>query len=139
MTHYEFLGVARTAGPDEIVKAYRAKARLLHPDVNKSPNAHTEFKQLSEAYTTLIDPNKRAIYNAKLPPEPKPVPPKPKGPPRDAKGNLDYSKDPNLGKSTIIDVPPRKFDVWGQPWDEPNFRDSVRYGVDLDTGMPILR
>lgn len=144
MNHYEFLGVPRTAGSDEIIKAYRAKARLLHPDVSKSPNAHEEFKRLSEAYSTLIDPNKRSIYNGKLPPEPKPTPAK-KDIPRTKEGFIDYSKDPNLGKNTIINVPPKKYDIWGDPIDEPKkpFRDSVQYYTDPRLGgyyeMPDLR
>lgn len=60
---YEVLGVSRDANDDEIKKAFRKQARKLHPDVNKSPNAEEEFKELNEAYDVLSDPNKRAYYD----------------------------------------------------------------------------
>ncbi len=60
---YEVLGVARNATEDEIKKAFRRQARKLHPDVNKSPNAEEEFKELNEAYDVLSDANKRAYYD----------------------------------------------------------------------------
>ena len=60
---YEVIGVSRDATDDEIKKAFRRQARKLHPDVNKSPNAEEEFKELNEAYDILSDPNKRAYYD----------------------------------------------------------------------------
>ena len=60
---YEVLGVARDASEDEIKKAFRRQARKLHPDVNKSPNAEEEFKELNEAYDVLSDPQKRSAYD----------------------------------------------------------------------------
>ena len=60
---YEVLGVARDATDDEIKKAFRRQARKLHPDVNKSPNAEEEFKELNEAYDVLSDPSKRSAYD----------------------------------------------------------------------------
>ena len=60
---YDVIGVSRDATDDEIKKAFRKQARKLHPDVNKSPNAEEEFKELNEAYDVLSDPNKRAYYD----------------------------------------------------------------------------
>lgn len=60
---YEVLGVDRNASDAEIKKAYRHKARELHPDVNRSPNAEEEFKELNEAYDVLSDAGKRAQYD----------------------------------------------------------------------------
>ena len=60
---YEILGVARTATPDEIKKAYRKLARQYHPDVNKDAGADDLFKELNAAYEILSDEDKRARYD----------------------------------------------------------------------------
>ena len=60
---YEILGVSRDASEAEIKKAFRHRARELHPDVNKSANAEEEFKELNEAYDVLSDASKRAQYD----------------------------------------------------------------------------
>lgn len=61
--YYEILGVQRGASSDEIKRAFRKKAAQLHPDRNKSANAHEEFKELNEAYQTLSDPQKKQYYD----------------------------------------------------------------------------
>jgi len=59
--YYKIMGVARTATPDEIKRAYRQLARKYHPDVSKEANAR--FKEVGEAYEVLKDPEKRAAYD----------------------------------------------------------------------------
>lgn len=61
--YYEILGVSKNASKDEIKSAFRKKARELHPDVNKAPDAEEKFKELGKAYETLSDDNKRATYD----------------------------------------------------------------------------
>ena len=61
---YQILGVPRTATQDEIQQAYRKLARQHHPDVNKDPGAEDRFKEISEAYDVLSDPQTRRRYDA---------------------------------------------------------------------------
>lgn len=61
--YYEILGLSRDAGADEIKKAYRRKAREMHPDVSDDPDAATKFKEVSQAYEVLSDPQKRDMYD----------------------------------------------------------------------------
>ncbi|MFU1478680.1 molecular chaperone DnaJ [Roseovarius sp. C7] len=62
--YYEVLGVARGASAEEIKKAYRRKAKELHPDRNKdNPEAETQFKEAGEAYDVLKDADKKAAYD----------------------------------------------------------------------------
>ncbi|WP_372665889.1 DnaJ C-terminal domain-containing protein [Amycolatopsis kentuckyensis] len=60
---YSALGVGRDAGTDEIQRAYRKLARENHPDVNKDPTAEERFKEVSEAYQVLSDPEQRRKYD----------------------------------------------------------------------------
>jgi curved DNA-binding protein len=61
---YETLGVPRTASQDDIQRAYRRLARQYHPDVNHDPGAEDRFKDISEAYDVLSDPETRRRYDA---------------------------------------------------------------------------
>lgn len=62
--YYEVLGLSKGASADEIKKAYRTKAKELHPDRNKdNPKSETQFKEAGEAYDVLKDPEKKAAYD----------------------------------------------------------------------------
>ena len=61
--YYDELGVARTASPEEIQRAYRKLARQYHPDVNTDPGAEDRFKAISEAHQVLSNPETRKRYD----------------------------------------------------------------------------
>ena len=61
---YDVLGVEKTASDHDIKEAYRKLAFEHHPDRNRSPEAERRFKAISEAYSVLSDPEKRALYDA---------------------------------------------------------------------------
>ncbi len=61
---YEVLGISKGASEAEIKKAYRQKARTLHPDVNPDKKAQEQFKKLTGAYEILSDKAKKARYDA---------------------------------------------------------------------------
>lgn len=61
---YEVLGIPRGAAPEEIKKAYRRAALKHHPDRNpENKEAEERFKEAAEAYSVLIDPDKKAVYD----------------------------------------------------------------------------
>ena len=61
--YYKILGVERGASDEELKKSYRKLARKYHPDVSKEPNAKERFQEVSEAYETLRDKDKRTAYD----------------------------------------------------------------------------
>jgi hypothetical protein len=61
--YYALLGVPREATVTEIKRAYRKLAKQYHPDVNKNPDAGQRFAEITEAYDTLTDPDRRGRYD----------------------------------------------------------------------------
>lgn len=61
--YYQVLGVDRSASQDVIKKAYRKLARKHHPDVNKEAGAEKKFREATEAYEVLGDPENRKKYD----------------------------------------------------------------------------
>ena len=62
--YYEVLGVPKDVDLQQVKKSYRKLARELHPDANSSdPNSEEKFKEATEAYEVLSDPEKRSIYD----------------------------------------------------------------------------
>lgn len=61
--YYDVLGVSKSASETELKSAYRKLARQHHPDVDKSLGAAERFKEISEAYQVLSNPEKRKAYN----------------------------------------------------------------------------
>lgn len=64
--HYATLGVAHLAPQAEIKRAYRKLARKYHPDVSTEPGALAQFQAVAAAHEALIDPERRASYDAEL-------------------------------------------------------------------------
>ncbi len=65
-TLYDILGIAPSATIEQIRKAYRSRAKSLHPDVNTTVDAGSKFSELATAYETLSDARRRAEYDLRL-------------------------------------------------------------------------
>ncbi len=63
---YDILGISPDASDEEVKSAYRRFSKVLHPDINKRPTATQEFKELNNAYNTLIDPSERSKHDYAL-------------------------------------------------------------------------
>ncbi|MDR1522301.1 MAG: molecular chaperone DnaJ [Streptococcaceae bacterium] len=61
--YYEILGLSKGSTEQEIKKAYRKLSKQYHPDINQKAGAEEKFKEISEAYEILSDPQKRAAYD----------------------------------------------------------------------------
>jgi len=64
--YYKILGIPRSAHNFEVRRAFRNKAKSLHPDINPDKKAHEDFKIINEAYQVLCDAKKRKIYDMRL-------------------------------------------------------------------------
>lgn len=66
---YALLGLFRSATPEEVRRAYLKSAKKLHPDKNQAPGETELFLDVQQAYQILVDPQRRAAYDATLPAE----------------------------------------------------------------------
>ena len=60
--YHKILGLKQDATPDDIKQAYRAMAKKYHPDINKAPNAHERFIEITEAYEILMNRDLHEYY-----------------------------------------------------------------------------
>ena len=66
--YYQILGVSKTASESDIKRTFRKLARQYHPDMNPGDrSAEAKFKEISEAYEVLSDPDKRKKYDSVWP------------------------------------------------------------------------
>lgn len=120
MNHYKILGLQENATEAEIKTAYRKLAMLYHPDRNSgNQEAEIKFKQIQAAYDIL---NKQPL--------PKQKPKKAK------KSSFEFSK--YKSDLNIYSVPPRRYDLWGQPISANNWKDSFAGRYESE-GSPDLR
>lgn len=61
--YYKILNISRNASKEEVKSAYRKLVKVMHPDVNKAPDAKERFQELSEAYEVLYNDDLRAKYD----------------------------------------------------------------------------
>ncbi len=66
INYYDILGVDKHADDARIKRAFRLRAKQLHPDVNRAERAKKDFQLVNEAYQVLRDANKRRVYDMRL-------------------------------------------------------------------------
>lgn len=66
MTYYDLFKIPKNASQSEVKRAYRVLVKINHPDVDKRPGATERIVEINKAYEVLVDPNKRAAYDAQL-------------------------------------------------------------------------
>lgn len=64
--YYKILGINHFANQDDVRRAFREKAKSLHPDINPDLRAHEDFKKINEAYQVLCNEEKRRMYDMRL-------------------------------------------------------------------------
>src|SRR5262245_33990768 len=108
MDFYVILGLERSASSADVKRAYRRLARKYHPDINPGDRAAERvFRQISEAYATLVDPDRRRQYDSGA------APPAPSEPTLEFEG-FDFSI--GAGSSSIEATFSELFaEVFGQP------------------------
>ena len=95
--YYHMLGVKRGATQEEIRRAYLRAVQRLHPDKNVNPGETELFLEVQQVYEVLGDAQRRAKYDATLPPEPEPLPPS-------IQVQIEYSRAalPSLSESQVL-------------------------------------
>lgn len=91
--YYALLGVSRESDEVAIKRAYLARAKQLHPDLNDGVTAAEEMKALNLAYELLSDPARRAEYDAKTAPRVNTTPPRSRPTPRPQESKVDFDFD----------------------------------------------
>jgi molecular chaperone DnaJ len=117
--YYEVLGVARTAAPEEIKRAYRQAALRYHPDRNSSPDAEQRFKEAAEAYEVLSDPEKRQRFD------------------RYGHAGLEGAGVHDFSGMGIDDIFSVFSDLFGDTFGGPRVRARAARGVDIQTVVDI--
>jgi DnaJ-class molecular chaperone len=117
---YRILGVNQKADSAKIKKAYRRAAKKYHPDV--SPKGEEKFKEVQEAYETLSDPEKKALYDREILRKPVPSP-----------SSYNYSNPLTTHPSSSFDEIDQFFSTFEDFWTDrqPEFFDGWEDHADL--------